>query len=297
MPQLLLAADPKPTGLSPEILGNLATRALLAEVNLPGKPGLVGPDGTRAHSDMDVELMRMSARTLESTFVEFAEAGRLMDVGQELRDTVGKIGRQGEEAMMTATGGVNTHRGAIWNLGLLVIATAGLTSLPQFDQFNAAAITHRAGRLASIADSYADSRPRPGATARKRYRVGGAVSEAASGFPHVLLTLRGMGFPDGQAPQPPSRDQQLKGLLACMSSLDDTCLLHRGGAEGLAFVQTGAQNLLAHAKPGRPLDSDALHDFDQQLTRQDLSAGGSADLLACALFLTSILGAHHANDH
>ncbi|AGN17936.1 hypothetical protein A583_01277 [Corynebacterium glutamicum Z188] len=273
-------------------IGRLATQALLAEVNLPHKPGLVGPDGSRGHQDMDIELMRKSAKVLEPTFSELTEAGKTIELGQELRDEIGKIGRRGEATMMNATGGVNTHRGAIWNVGLLVTAASGL--MTQEDQpFTAFSITQRAGSLASIPDSFIDSSPRPGATARKKYKVGGAVSEAASGFPHVIAILQAMGFYAGNFT--PSRELQIKGLITCMSSLDDTCILHRGGAEALAFVHGWATDLLVESPPNEGLDVKKLSAFDQHLTNRNLSPGGSADLLAGALFLTSIFGESHAN--
>ncbi|AGF71126.1 triphosphoribosyl-dephospho-CoA synthase [Corynebacterium halotolerans] len=299
MTETLLAAKPATVNAfaSPDRLARWAVEALLEEVNLPGKPGLVGPDGERGHSDMDIHLMRHSARTLESTFGELAHAGMSLEVGQELRDEVGRIGRHGEEKMMAATGGVNTHRGAIWNLGLMVIATAGLAGRDVHVPFTGTTITQRAGRLASIRDSFVDNQPRPGASVRKRYRVGGAVSEAASGFPHVLAILQAMGRSGPRDAPYPDHDRQLRGLLTSMSSLDDTCILHRGGNEGLNFVQGSAAALIDELLPDDRIATASLAALDEQLTLRRLSPGGSADLLACALFLTSILGADNANDH
>lgn len=274
-------------------IGRYAAQALIREANLPHKPGLVGPDGSRGHSDMDVELMRRSAAVLEPTFIELAKAGMDIDINQELRDEIGRIGRRGEAAMMKTTGGVNTHRGAIWNVGLLAIATAGLVHRGDLTEITAMDITQRAGRLASIPDSFTDNNPRPGAKARKKYKVGGAVSEAASGFPHVLAILQGMDFDS----TPPTFNQQLCGLLTSMSSLDDTCILHRGGPEALRFVQTAATNLLLDTAPEDDISLADLRALDLQMTEQNLSPGGSADLLAGALFLTSILGETHADNH
>lgn len=276
-------------------IGCWASDALTREANLPHKPGLVGPDGSRGHSDMDVELMRLSAEVLEPTFVELANAGMSFDIGQELRDEIGRIGRRGEDAMMQATDGVNTHRGAIWNVGLLTIATAGLSGSASSLPLNAFSITRRAGELASIADSYTDNGPRPGAVARRKYKVGGAVSEAASGFPHVIAILQAMGSFTGATPPTPS--QQLRGLLTSMSSLDDTCILHRGGPQALDFVQASATQLLVDTAPETDISPAGLRQLDVKMTERNLSPGGSADLLAGALFLTSILGATHADNH
>lgn len=282
-------------GCDAATLGRLAAEALLNEANLPGKPGLVGPDGCRGHSDMDLELMELSARTLESTFVRMAEAASIRPVGQELRDLLGSIGRDGEARMMEATRGTNTHRGAIWNLGLHVMAVAQESHYRGHDHSTVEDVTNVAGQLASIQDTWVDRNYRPGAVARRRYRVGGAISEAAMGFPHVRAIIREMSAANVSAPWN-QETSKLRGLLRSMSSLDDTCLLHRGGLEGLAYVKRESNRLLRVAID-RPADFPReLKLFDLILTQRELSAGGSADLLACALFLTSLEGVNDANN-
>ena len=267
-------------GLSAQIATS-AVAALVSEVRLRGKPGLVGPDGARGHTDMDCALMWRSANVLQPTFHALAGHGARLPVGQDLRDTLGLVGRRGEAEMMLATGGVNTHRGAIWNLGLMVTATAGLRAAGS--PATVGAVTRRAGEIASLNDSAVDLGQRPGARARHRYGVGGAVSEAANGFPHVraitraVRTAREDGF---------SRDDaSLVGLLTSMSSLDDTCLLHRGGRAALEMVREASTRILEDALCTGSLDQDALARLDARMTERRLSPGGSADLLACALFL------------
>jgi triphosphoribosyl-dephospho-CoA synthase len=265
----------------PEQVASAAVDSLIAEVRLSGKPGLVGPDGSRGHSDMNSELMQLSARTLGPTFCRLAEHGAQLPVGQELRDALGRAGRQGETQMMEATGGVNTHRGAIWNLGLMVTGTVGLiaTGTP----VNVTSVTRRAGEIASYRDSALDLGLRPGARARRKYRVGGAVSEAASGFPHVRAIVDAIrtSLADGYSRE----DARLIGLLTSMSSLDDTCILHRGGTQALEFVSEASYRLLSETTRTGLLDRQALTNLDRRMTVRRLSPGGSADLLACALFL------------
>lgn len=270
-------------------LGRSAVKALLDEVDLIGKPGLVGPEGARGHADMDVVLMRESALSLHDTFDSLAALGASVPVGQELRDALGRVGRVGEQKMMTVTGGVNTHRGAIWNLGLHVTAAAGLVEEGTFP--SAAEVTRRAGAIASLQDSVlCDTEDtdkgtcnRPGARARRRYRVGGALSEAAGGFDHVRVILRAMRDADNLGL--PEADQRLHGLLTCMGSLVDTCLLHRGGMNGLDMVRAGARDVSADTVRNGRLNRIALDTLDRQMSIAGLSPGGSADLLACALFL------------
>lgn len=278
-----------------EALGRLAKDALLKEVRLPGKPGLVGPDGCRGHSDMDLELMELSAQTLEPTFVLMAEAASMKPLGQELRDLLGAIGREGEARMMEATRGTNTHRGAIWNLGLHVMAVSQELQYRNRKHSTVENFTAVAGQIASIQDSWVDVSYRPGAVARKRFRVGGALSEAALGFPHVKAIIEEVSLADIEMPGD-ERRSHLRGLLRSMRTLDDTCLLHRGGRKGLSYVKQESARLLCVASDGPAEFSAELRLFDQILTRRELSPGGSADLLSCALFLSSLEGVNDAKD-
>src|ERR1700723_4676103 len=105
-------------------LGSLARQALIAEAELTPKPGLVDRRGSGAHTDLSLDLMRRSATVLEPFFADMASAaeGRVPD--RDLREKLAAIGRDGERAMYKATEGANSHKGAIWILGLLVAAAA-----------------------------------------------------------------------------------------------------------------------------------------------------------------------------
>jgi len=108
-----------------ERLADLAVDALIDEADLSPKPALVDRRGNGAHSDLHLGLMHASALALWPAFKEMAEAALVFGaVGLPLREALGRIGREGEQAMLATTGGVNTHRGAIWALGLLVAAAA-----------------------------------------------------------------------------------------------------------------------------------------------------------------------------
>ncbi|WP_205895277.1 triphosphoribosyl-dephospho-CoA synthase, partial [Metapseudomonas otitidis] len=106
-------------------LADRAVDALIDEADLTPKPGLVDRRGSGAHSDLHLGLMHASALSLWPCFRQMAEAAlQHREVGAPLREALGRIGREGEAAMLATTGGVNTHRGAIWALGLLVAAWA-----------------------------------------------------------------------------------------------------------------------------------------------------------------------------
>ena len=90
-----------------------ATLALLAELDLTPKPGLVDREHRGAHRDMDAERMEAGARALDDTFAALARIGCEARVAsRELREEMGSLARAGERAMLRATGGINTHRGA-----------------------------------------------------------------------------------------------------------------------------------------------------------------------------------------
>ena len=106
-------------------LGQAVVECLIDEARLSPKPGLVDRRGSGAHDDLSLALMARSARSLEPAFTAMARAGRRVNAPTvALRETLARIGREAEATMMAATGGVNTHRGAIWALGLLVAAAA-----------------------------------------------------------------------------------------------------------------------------------------------------------------------------
>ena len=119
-----LNLQPKNLSLA-ERLADLAVDALIDEADLSPKPALVDRRGNGAHTDLHLGLMHASALSLWPAFKEMAEAAiEFGEIGLPLREAVGRIGREGEQVMLDTTNGVNTHRGAIWALGLLVTAAA-----------------------------------------------------------------------------------------------------------------------------------------------------------------------------
>lgn len=254
--------------------------ALIDEVTLAPKPGLVDIRSQGAHHDLDWKLMYKSALTLQPIFVELAQAGIETRPLPELRERIGAIGRDGEARMMDATHGVNTHRGAIWALGLLVTAAAR-----EPDDLAADAIAARAAEIARIADRHAPLQTgHKGEQARIEYNVGGARGQAQAGFPHVvqvalpeLVRSRQRGDSETAA--------RLNALLAVMASLDDTCVLARGGRSALAEMQSGARRVLAHGGAATLSGRRDLKALDRRLVELHVSPGGAADLLAATLFL------------
>jgi triphosphoribosyl-dephospho-CoA synthase len=271
----------KPLSLA-DRLADLAVDALIDEADLSPKPALVDRRGNGAHIDLHLGLMHASALSLWPAFKEMAEAAVEIGEVDSLREAIGRIGREGEQAMLTTTNGVNTHRGAIWALGLLVTAAA---LEPQSSSANAVSL--RAARLALLDDRYAPKPLSHGAQVALRYGARGAREEAQLGFPSVLQR----GLPQLKRSRANGHGEQnarLDALLAIMTNLADTCVLYRAGEEGLQTMQNGAQAVLDAGGSASLSGRRRLHELDQQLIALNASPGGAADLLAATLLLDRI---------
>ena len=262
-------------------IASLASGCLIDEARLTPKPGLVDSRGSGSHKDMTLALLEKSARTLEATFLEMATASWGQPVDMALRSKLGLIGRTGEKQMLLATGGINTHRGAIWALGLLVAACSVLKG-----KGSAQEVIGIAAAISRIADPALEgvSLQSHGLNVKERYKKPGAREEAQTGFPHItqkgLPTLiesrkRGLAF-DLCA---------INALLSIMTTLSDTCVISRAGLEGLKKTQDGAANVLACGGMGCEKGEKAFLRLDATLRQINGSPGGAADLLAATFFV------------
>jgi triphosphoribosyl-dephospho-CoA synthase len=260
-------------------LADRAVHALITEATLTPKPALVDGRGSGAHQDLSLDTLLRSARSLHAGFLAMARVASGREVDLQLRQQLGRIGRAAEARMLLATRGVNAHRGAIWVLGLLVAAKAMSAADAEPED-----IAVLAARIAVLPDRYAPVAESHGSRVCGQYGVIGARGEAAAGFPHVIH----VGLPALQAARLRGADEtcaRLDALMAIMSSLDDTCLLHRGGRAALAAAQRGAQAVLNAGGAASPAGWRQLADLDAQLLAMNASPGGCADLLAACIFI------------
>jgi triphosphoribosyl-dephospho-CoA synthase len=261
----------------------LARQALVAEAELTPKPGLVDRRGHGAHTDLSLEILRRSAVAIEPYFGRMASVSAGNRPSQTMRERLALIGRQAEHAMLKATGGGNAHKGAIWALGLLVSALA----MHDEDGVTASAVAATARDIASFEDRAMPRMVSHGDAVARRYGVAGARGEAVCGFPHVmdvaLPTLRWKRR-NGATEQVARLDT----LFSIMSRLDDTCLLYRGGEAALAAAKDGAAAVETAGGTGTDAGKQQLWRLDRRLVDLNVSPGGSADLLAAALFLDAV---------
>jgi triphosphoribosyl-dephospho-CoA synthase len=264
-------------------LADAAVRMLVEEADLTPKPGLVDTRGSGAHADMNLEMLHRSAYSLLATFTAIASRAFGAEESISLRESLSEIGRQGERTMLQITGGVNTHRGAIWTLGLLCAGAAMLAGKEQ----SAEKICAKAARIARLPDSYTSNIRTHGQRAHCQYGVGGARGEAEGGFRHIVeigLPMLKKSRHQGLAEQL----ARLNALVGIIAELNDTCLLHRGGLTALTLAKRGARRVLALGGVATDEGLRAVEELDRQLVQSKASPGGSADLLAGVLFLDHI---------
>ncbi|SFN38921.1 triphosphoribosyl-dephospho-CoA synthase [Izhakiella capsodis] len=265
-------------------LARTAVCCLIDEARLTPKPGLVDGRGQGVHHDLSLALMERSAYSLGATFHALARQSWQRPADIALRETIGRLGREGEQHMMQATLGVNTHRGAIWALGLLVSAAAMHAGDSDSDEDE---IAQTAALLARLPDSKMPKVFSKGLKACHRWQVPGAREEAQQGFPHVvtqalpqLKRSRQSGANESQA--------RIDALMSIMASLSDTCVLSRAGMVGLETVQNGARAVLLAGGCAHAAGRKVLERLDKRMLALNASPGGAADLLAATLFLDRI---------
>ena len=256
-----------------------ATACLLAEVDTWPKPGLVSHIDSGSHADMDAAMFRASANALQPFFAELADAGARNAGMPELRH----IGLRAERSMLVATRGVNTHRGAIFGLGLLCAAAGARAAKLTDEQDTLGHIVARnwgseilTGARLSVSH---------GAAVARRYGAGGARVEAAHGFPGVY----GVGLPAlrhatrGMTDEPETA--RVHACFALIARLEDTNVLYRRGIEGLRYAQQEARDFLGTGSVTQHEWQRKAHAVHTSFVERNISPGGSADLLSMSLFV------------
>ena len=279
-PQPLPAAS---HGTTPQLLGRAATLALYDELALAPKPGLVTLVDNGSHADMDAATFVRSLFALRSYFPRIAALGRDgADFG-----ALERSGIAAEARMLAATGGVNTHRGAIFLLGLLCASAGAAVQAGQplqplavramLQQRWGAALAARAERAPTL----------PGGLVARRLGLRGASQEAAAGFP-VLFETAVPALAAARARGLAPHLARLDTLFHVMAVLDDSNLALRGGMEGLQHAQAAARGFLA---AGGAAQADALQvaaAIGRDFVARRLSPGGAADTVAAACWLQRV---------
>lgn len=258
-----------PTTL-PYIIAHLATQALQAELDTTPKPGLVDKDSNGAHRDMDYALMQRSIDTLHPYFVKLALLGcaDALPTHTSIRD----IGIEAERAMLSATNGVNTHKGALFSMGLAVVAAAHEKDTDSLQT-----------TIKALAASFPDTNGTHGSKAKLLSKgttaIKGALDNAREGY--EMLFAEWLPF---YIERRKERDAHTlhKTLLRIMCDLDDTNVIYRTDLATAEEVKQEARALLDN------FSKAALKDMDRHYTTRNISPGGAADMLSLTIFIGSI---------
>lgn len=268
-----------------EKLGKLASQCLLQEAYTTPKPGLVDRRNTGSHKDMTLEHFEKSAKALEPYFTDCVRIGQ--ETGdlapEETFARLRQAGIQAEKTMYAATGGVNTHKGAIYTFGVLC-GSLGRLWQPDVPAAERAQLLETCAELVkrSVSEDFAQAR---GDTAGEQVflerGIPGIRGEVAAGLPAVRET----GLPEYELALSRGLDENHAGcvaLLHLMARVEDTTAYRRGGPGGAIFLQRSAQDLLeAYQDPAL----DIIARLDDSFISRNLTAGGCADLLAVTYFL------------
>lgn len=256
----------------PFVLAHAATQALRQELATTPKPGLVDDSDAGAHDDMDKTTMQASIRALQPWFARAGEAA----IGPSLPggDLLRTIGLQAEQAMLAATGGINTHRGALYALGLMTAAVARAWASDGSLHWD---VVRR--HVSTMAASMEPAAGTHGSDVVSRYGVRGARAEALTGYERLFDKW----LPWLQTSASPLRLHRL--LLQIVLDIDDTTLYHRGGTAAAAFARAAAEQALMLADDALPA---ALEKLNTDFTRMHISPGGAADMLALTIFVASL---------
>lgn len=277
-----------PTTL-PYIIARLATQALQAELDTTPKPGLVDKDNNGAHRDMDYALMQRSIDTLHPYFVKLALLGfaDTLPTHTAIRD----IGIEAERAMLAATNGVNTHKGALFSMGLAVVAAAHEERKIAANEEQI--LKERNGgedvlvslqtTIKALAASFPDTSGTHGSKAKLLSKgttaIKGALDNAREGY--EMLFAEWLPF---YIERRKERDAHTlhKTLLRIMCDLDDTNVIYRTDLATAEEVKQEARALLDS------FSKAALKDMDRRYTARNISPGGAADMLSLTIFIGSI---------
>lgn len=270
-------------------LGALARWALMEEAETTPKPGLVDRETNGAHRDMDFSTFRRSAEALEPWFSAMAELGMTLDgTAEDLFLALRPVGQEAEQAMYAATGGVNTHKGLIFTLGIYCGAAGRclrdrgrITEGALRETEQEMVVSVLTGELRRLRTAPAVTH---GVRNLQQYGAPGVRGEAIRGYPAVwdlaLPVLRQGGD---------WNRVKLQALLTLMASCEDSNVLARRDPAVLGRVQQDAAAFLRSGGAHGPDALDRLRALDRAYTQENISPGGCADLLATAIFMKGLL--------
>jgi triphosphoribosyl-dephospho-CoA synthase len=267
------------------LVGTLAIRSLYKELSLSFKPGLVSFVDNGSHSDMDAKTFMRSIFSLRNYFKKITLAASMNRDFSYLQ----YLGIEAEKKMLKATNGINTHKGAIFSLGILC-AAAGLlhTRKIQFNSENLSKIIYENYGSTLLNSSNPNTNlVTNGEKVKEKYGFNGARHEAAYGF----LSITKLALPTLKMTMNDLNNEEaslMQTLFILMQNIKDTNIAHRGGKDGLLFVQNISSNFLKKGGVFNNNWKDEVIKIHNLFIEKNLSPGGSADLLASSYFVYTL---------
>ena len=288
------------TTITAKEIGSLALEAMLFEVSATPKPGLVDRNNSGAHKDMDFFTFMKSAASLAKSFVEFSQEGFAGGANKippaEIFPAVREIGVVAEKRMFEATGGINTHKGEIFSLGLLSACAGYLEGSGR--EVTADDVMTLAGEMcAEICErDFAGVRDKNPAMLTKGERVylthgiTGIRGEAEAGYPSVRIAglpalreyiSRGMNLNDALSMT----------LIHIMAHAHDTNIISRHDVKTADYVMTLARGMIESG-----FGIEDIRRLDGEFIGRWISPGGAGDLLAVTFFMYAISERYNKKD-
>ena len=275
-----------------------AREALQAEADATPKPGLVDRDNPGAHKDMDHATFDKSIVAITPYFRQMAQVGLYWKgSGEDLFKAIRPLGSAAEKAMFQATAGINTHKGIIFSLGIMV--AYALWYFQTKGTFEADAILQLCGTQTKklLAQDFADidkAHPRThGERLYVQYGFTGIRGEVMAGFPAV----REVGLPaiNKFLAQQQNREKvHIQTLLTLLEKVEDTNILIRTNREMLHYARSQAKRVLALGGAFTPEGLKAIWQLNTDFVEKNLSPGGTADLLICTIFWQQLISIFNA---
>lgn len=271
-----------------ENIAKYALQALLYEVSASPKPGLVDRFNRGAHKDMDFFTFMASSASLVFYYFNCAEAGIKYAGGrpEELFKALRGIGIKAEKAMYEATGGVNTHKGLVFSLGIICAAASCCIEENKAECVDTDVICTKVSLMTKglcLQELAAMSKVEGltyGERLYKKYGLKGIREEVESGFP----TVRNCSLPVlkqlNSMKTYHMNDIYVQTLLHLMAVNDDTNIAARHDMEMLEYVRQYARYVLDAGGMLSPQGAEMVYEMDREFIKRNISPGGSADLLA-----------------
>ena len=272
-----------------EQIGDCCVNALISEVSASPKPGLVDRINSGAHRDMDFSTFMKSIEAISSYFSKFAQIGcSLGSIDENTLEKIRPVGIECEKVMFNATCGINTHKGAIFSMGIL--STAAGYCYSTLHDLNSNTVCSAASVIAKSSEKdfliVDDSDPMTkGRQLYVTYGIWGVRGEASSGFVSVrkyalpvMRELYNIGcYSDN--------DIYLQALLHLMTQVVDTNVISRCGIEAVEYVKSSAKNVLTLGGALTQQGREELFRMDKEFIKHNISPGGCADLLSVTITL------------